>query len=299
MSEEVWTIGRLLNWTKDYLAKRGVASPRLDAEVLLAEAVGCARIGLYTRFEEVPAEDVRTRFKEMLRRRAEGEPVAYLVGKKEFYSEEFEVTSAVLIPRPETEFLVVGLLDAAKTLSAGAAGAYRLCDLGTGSGILAIIAAMNLKNSTVDAVDISPEALEVAAKNVRKHEAKIGERVRLLQGDLFGPLAGNEGAYDFVLTNPPYVAETETCRELAEDVYRYEPRVALFGGREGTEIIARILEGSRTFLKPGGFLLLELSPMIHARTVEMVAQTPGLEYVRTIFDLEKRERILVARRTVI
>lgn len=294
MAEEVWSIGRLLGWTKDYLQKHGVASPRLDAEVLLAQAVGCARIGLYTRFEEVPDEGVRARFKEMLRRRAEGVPVAYLVGKKEFYSEEFFVDENVLIPRPETEFLLVGLFDLVKALPEGLTGAYRLCDLGTGSGIIAIIAAMNLKNSTVDAVDVSPAALAVAERNVRKHEAKIGDRVRLWEGDLFAPLAGN--GYDFVLTNPPYVAETETGRELAADVYRHEPHVALFAGTDGTEIIARILRDAPQFLKPDGFLLMELSPMIHARVVEMVTAADGLEYVNTICDLEKRERIVVIRK---
>ena len=294
MADEIWTISRLLNWTKDYLAKSGSESPRLDAEVLLAEAVGWKRIELYTRFEDVPEESVRAKFKEMIRKRAEGVPVAYLVGKKEFFSEEFIVAEGVLIPRPETEFLLVGLFDLVKTLPAGMEGEYSLCDLGTGSGILAIIAAMNLRNSRVDAVDVSPEALRVAERNILKHEAKIADRVTLYQGDLFAPLVGK--VYDFVLTNPPYVAETEIGGALAADVVKYEPRLALFGGKDGTEIISRILADAPRFLKPGGFLLMELSPMIHARVVEMVGKHPELEYVRTISDFEKRERILVVRR---
>src|SRR6185503_13086817 len=137
---EAWTIGRLLQWTTDYLKKHGADSPRLDAEVLLAEARGCQRIQLYTAFEEQPAEEVRTAFRELVRRRAEGMPVAYLVGRREFYSLSFQVTPDVLIPRPETEFLLISLLD----LAAGKPD-ESIVDVGTGSGILAVCAEKKLQ----------------------------------------------------------------------------------------------------------------------------------------------------------
>ncbi|MDO4550679.1 MAG: peptide chain release factor N(5)-glutamine methyltransferase [Planctomycetia bacterium] len=293
VEEEVWTVGRILKWTQEYLEKSGMEAPRLDAEILLACAMKCKRIELYTHFDDVPTEEVREQFKKMLRRRAEGMPVAYLVGKKEFYSEDFLVMEGVLIPRPETEFVLVGLFDMIKTLPEGMQGEYRLCDLGTGSGVLAIIAAANLPKSRVDAVDISPEALRVAEMNVRKHESKIGDRVTLHEGDLFEPLRGKK--YDFVLTNPPYVALTEIGETLEENVFRYEPKIALFGGKDGTEVIRRIFDQAEEFLKPGGLLFLELSPMIYDRVMEIVQKNEKMECVRTIYDLENRERVLVLR----
>src|SRR5690349_22822695 len=138
MSTDSWTIGRLLKWTTDFLKQRGAESPRLDAEVLLAHARGCERIQLYTSFEEDASETLRADFRALVKRRSEGTPVAYLVGKREFYSLPFEVTPDVLIPRPETEHLVVELLDRAKEFPAGTA--LEIADVGTGSGIIAICA---------------------------------------------------------------------------------------------------------------------------------------------------------------
>src|SRR6185295_13976905 len=139
-SDEPWTIGRLLSWTVEYLGKHSAENPRLDAEVLLAEARGCRRIDLYAAYGEVASEETRTAFRELVRRRAEGTPVAYLVGRREFYSLDFEVNSDVLIPRPETELLVVALLDHVKKKPANEA-TIQIADVGTGSGILAVCAA--------------------------------------------------------------------------------------------------------------------------------------------------------------
>ncbi len=135
--QESWTIGRLLNWTTDFLREKGADSPRLDAEVLLAHARGCQRIELYTAFEEEAAEPLREMFRDLVRRRAAGTPVAYLVGHREFFSLAFQVSPDVLIPRPETELLVVRVLDLAKTQASS--GTLRLVDVGTGSGILAVL----------------------------------------------------------------------------------------------------------------------------------------------------------------
>src|SRR5215471_7417879 len=152
---EPWTIGRLLTWTTDYLKQHGADSPRLDAEVLLAEARGCKRIELYTAFAEIADEQTRTAFRELVRRRAEGTPVAYLVGKREFFSLSFRVTPDVLIPRPETETLIVRLLDLANQEIAGVGqGETKILDVGTGSGIIPISAAKHLPNAQITAVDI-------------------------------------------------------------------------------------------------------------------------------------------------
>ena len=173
-----WTIGGLLDWTAQYLAKKESEYPRLDAEVLLAHALGCKRIELYTRFEERAPEEARQRFRELIRRRVEGCPVAYLVGRKEFFSLPFEVTPAVLIPRPETEYVVLECLRLAKEMAEP-----HVLDIGTGSGNIAVAVAHQHKGAKVTAVDVSSDALAVAERNAVQHG--VAGRVRFLCGDLF------------------------------------------------------------------------------------------------------------------
>ncbi len=221
MSEaEVWTVGRLLSWTTQFLKDRGADSPRLDAEILLAEARGSRRIDLYTSFEEVPTEEVRTKFRQLVKQRAEGMPVAYLVGRREFYSLPFQVTPDVLIPRPETELLVVRLLD---LLAARAAErpneALQVADVGTGSGIIAICAARRFPGCRVTAIDTSAAALAVARANAKEHG--VADRIDFVEGDLLSGLPA-EGVFDLVASNPPYVSEAEFA-QLARDVREFEP----------------------------------------------------------------------------
>src|SRR5215213_3710659 len=177
-ADEPWTVGRLLKWTVDYLAKHGAENPRLDAEVLLAHARNCRRIDLYTAFGEVANEETRTAFRELVKRRAAGMPVAYLVGHREFYSLDFEVNPDVLIPRPETESLVVALLDSVKQ-RATAGTTVTIADVGTGSGILAICAAKFVPTAQVTAIDISPAALAVAKRNAERH--KVADRITFVE----------------------------------------------------------------------------------------------------------------------
>ena len=202
-----WTIGRLLAWTSEHFASLGSDSSRVDAEVLLAHARGCKRIELYTVYDEPAPQDVRERFKALVKRRAAGEPVAYLVGKREFYSLEFEVTPDVLIPRPETELVVVALTDRAKELSS-TDETPKIADVGTGSGALAICAAKYVENANVLATDHSAAALEVAKRNAEKHG--VADRVFFVKADLF-PANKPDMRLDFVISNPPYV----TANELA------------------------------------------------------------------------------------
>src|SRR5262245_4947541 len=175
---ERWTIGRLLQWTTDYLKKSGSPSPRLDAEVLLSDARGCQRIQLYTAFDEDPGETVRNRFRELVKRRAAGEPVAYLVGRREFYSLTFHVTPDVLIPRPETEFVVLGVLDAIQQLGS-LDRPVQIADVGTGSGAIAISVAKHAPGCQVTATDISPAALAVAQQNAKQHE--VADRINFVR----------------------------------------------------------------------------------------------------------------------
>src|SRR3569623_2733646 len=251
---EAWTIGRLLQWTTGYLKERGADSPRLDAEVLLAEALGCQRIELYTSFDDQPAEAARTAFRELVRRRAEGTPVAYLGGRREFYSLPFRVTPDVLIPRPETEFLVIRLLDLAQRQSPSGAP-WSIADVGTGSGIVAICAAKRLEGSRVTAQDISPAAIQVARTKAADH--KVAERIEFLESDLLSA-APAEARCDFIASNPPYIAEHEMAG-LARDVRDFEPRLALVAGPQGTEVIERLIVEAAERLTPGGWLLMEIS----------------------------------------
>ena len=288
-SDAPWSIGKLLNWTTDFFASRGSDAARLDAEVLLAHAKGCKRIELYTTFDEPASDDLRDKFKALVKRRSEGEPVAYLVGMREFYSLEFEVTPDVLIPRPETELIVVALTDHVKQ-DPRADQTLKVADVGTGSGILAVCAAKYVQNANVLATDISPAALAVAKRNAEKHG--VGDRTFFVEADLF-PANKPDMQLDYIVSNPPYITTNELAG-LDPDVQDFEPPSALDGGPEGTTVIQRLLPAAAQQLKPGGVLLMEISPMIAERVESLVSEVAGLELRPTIKDLENRPRVIEA-----
>ena len=289
--DQPWTIGRLLTWTNDYLREHGSDSSRLDAEILLAEARGCKRIELYTAYEEVASEQTRVAFRELVRRRAEGEPVAYLVGRKEFYSLSFHVTHDVLIPRPETELIIVTMLDLAKKRPAQD-GPLQIADVGTGSGVIAVTAAKYWQNSRVTAMDLSDKALEIARFNIDQHG--VSERVTLIHSDLFSKVPP-DARFDFILSNPPYVSQAE-YKELPRDVKDHEPEMALIGGPTGCEVIARLIEQSATRLNPGGCLLIEVSPMIAAEVQHMIGDHASFASSAIVKDSAGHARVVVATR---
>jgi release factor glutamine methyltransferase len=282
-----WSIGGLLDWTARYLLQKGSDFPRLDAEVLLAHALGCRRIELYTRYEEPADEEARARFRDLVKRRVEGCPVAYLVGRKEFFSLPLEVSPAVLIPRPETEFVVVECLGLAKEMAKP-----RVLDLGTGSGNIAIAVAVRHPGAQVTAVDASGEALAVARPNAERHG--VAGRVRFLEGDLFGPLPPGE-RFDFVLSNPPYIAHEDLDR-LPAGVRRYEPAAALDGGPGGFVVFDRLLAGAGEYLVPGGHLIVEIGSAQEAPGRERIAAHGGFELGDTVYDGARHPRVLRARR---
>jgi release factor glutamine methyltransferase len=333
---ETWTVLRLLTWTTDYLKSHGSESPRLDAEVLLAHARGCERIMLYAAFDEVVPDDVRALFRDLVKRRAEGTPVAYLVGKREFYSLALRVTPDVLIPRPETEFVVVAALDVLGGGSSPKSGHPRsgsfqspksepegsgfgvqgsdgaeaeipnppppspqplapsplVCDVGTGSGAIAVAIARHAPDCRVTAIDISPAALEVAKENAAMHH--VAERIEFLQGDLLTPVPA-EPRFSVIASNPPYVSESEYSA-LAPQVKDHEPRQALLAGPTGAETIERLIPQAAERLFPGGWLILEISPMIASRVVELIAADGRYEPATTVKDLAGLARVIKARR---
>jgi release factor glutamine methyltransferase len=284
MANEMWTVRRLLEWTEDFLRKRGVESPRLEAQILLAHALGCSKIDLYVRHEEQPPEPQRTAFREMIRKRADGMPVAYLVGYREFYSLQFAVTPDVLIPRPETETLVMEALRRIQSMVAP-----RLLDLGTGSGCIAVSLAKQHKTAQVTAVDVSPAALAVAAGNADRHGVR--SRITLADGDLFVPVSGQ--TFDLVVSNPPYIAHGE-FPTLDVGVRDFEPRSALDGGPDGLDYYRRIAAEVPSHLNPGGSVLVEIGPTQEAAVRDLFAA--HLEPGRTYKDAAGRPRVVSARR---
>ena len=287
MTDATWTIGRLLNWTTDFLREKGAESPRLDAEVLLAHARGCQRIELYTAFDDVAPDELREKFRALVKERAAGKPVAYLTGRREFFSLSFEVTPDVLIPRPETEMVVVRALDVLKASPAMS----EIADIGTGSGALAVTIAKQAPRVRVTAIDVSSAALAVAMRNAVKH--KVDDRVEGIESDLFAAVPA-ERKFDVVVSNPPYVTTAELA-ELAADVRKFEPRLALDGGTDGLSVINRLLPQAAARLKPGGWLVMEIGPSIVEGVGSLIDATAGLKRGPTLKDLAGHARVVQAQ----
>jgi len=300
-----WTIGKLIEWTRGFFDKKGIPQPRLEAEILLAHVLGVERIDLYMRYEQPVAEEERARLRELVRRRAEREPVRYLIGTCEFMSLALKVTRDCLIPRPETELLVEEVLRAAgvKRRPVGAAkpagepapaAPVSLIDLCTGCGCVAVSLAVYLPAARVTASDISAAALAVARENAEAHG--VADRVALLEGDLFAPLdAADVQPADFLVANPPYVAEAEWL-DLAPEIREHEPRTALVAGPAGTEVIERIVKGAPAYLKTGGTMLLEIGAEQGPRAAGAASAVRGLAGVRIVKDYAGLDRILVAKK---
>jgi len=285
-SEEPWTVKRILDWTIQFLKDKGSATPRLDAEVLLAHARKCQRIQLYTQFDQPLTDPERTTMRELVKRRATHEPVAYLVGHREFFSLDFIVRPGVFIPRPDTEILVMTALDLLKDQTEPAS----LLDLCTGSGCVPIAIAKNHPTVQVTAVEKDPAVAQVTQQNIDKHQ--LESRVSLRIGDLFEPLPGGS-LFDMVTSNPPYVQQGEIAG-LAPDIRDHEPHLALDGGADGLDVIRRLASQSKSFLKPGGWLLFELSPEQAPAGVEIL-KSEEYSDVSVKNDLSGQARLIVGR----
>ncbi len=244
------------------LHNEGIESPQLDAELLLAHVLAANRAALWTWPDRRLTPKELTRYRELVARRAEREPLAYIVGHREFFGLEFAVNRAVLIPRPETELLVEHGLRLARRFTTPLC----IADVGAGSGAIAVALAVHLPQATVYALDASAEALALTAENARRHG--VSDRVRCLQGDLLTPLPG---AVDLIVANLPYIA-TEEWPELAPEIRLYEPRAALDGGADGLALIRRLLATAAPYLKPGGALLLEIGASQGAAVTSLARQ---------------------------
>lgn len=250
-----WNYSRLLTWTTDFLTRQGIEDARLSSELLLAHAVGCRRIELYTRGDQVPAPEHLERFREWVKRAAAHEPIAYLVGEKEFFSLAYRVSREVLIPRAETEILVEWALD---YLARTATAAPKLLDIGTGSGCLAITLLKHCPTASAVATDVSAAALEIARANAERHG--VLDRMVLVQADRL-QLPSDvrpDGGFDLLVCNPPYIPESQVPM-LDVAVRDYEPRAALTDGGDGLSFYRELAAGSRTLLNGAGVVVVEVA----------------------------------------
>lgn len=281
-AQSSWTIGRLLEWTTDYLRRQAVDAPRLASELLLAHTLGCKKIDLYTRYAEQPSAERLSAFREAIRRAAQRFPIAYLTGAKEFYSLEFEVTPAVLIPRPETEVLVDQVIAHCRSATQER---IDILDFGTGSGCIGLTLCHQLPQVHVVGSDISSESLAVAARNARR--LSLADRFRIVQADGLSLPAEvvPRGGFDLLVSNPPYVA-TDAAASLSAEVRDYEPQVALLAGPDGLDFYRRIAAGAADILKQSASIFLEMGYDQHQRVVEIFT-AGGFEHVATWRDFNE------------
>lgn len=247
--EEKWTILKVLQWTMEYFSGKGITQPRSEAEVLLAHVLGLERIQLYLNYDKPLSAEELAVFRGLIRRRAAFEPTQYITGRQEFWSLDFEVTPAVLIPRPETEIIVE------KALGILGDGPSLVLDLGTGSGAIAVALAHERPEIRVIAADKSLSALAVAKRNATRHQ--VADRLLFVAADLFQPFAPGP-VFNLIVSNPPYISDAEFL-DLAPEIANYEPESALRGGgTRGLGMIRKILQQFHNFSSPDGAILVEI-----------------------------------------
>lgn len=282
-TKNVWTIVKILDWTRQYFADKGIENPRLDAEILLCAVLDCPRINLYVHFDQPLAVEELKKYREYVLRRGRQEPLAYILGEKAFMDYLFKVTPAVLVPRPETELLVENLVK----LNDGDRK-IRILDLGTGSGAILVSLLSLLPLAEGTAVDISPAALAVAVENAQR--MGVSNRFQPVLSDLYNNLPTGE-KYNVIVSNPPYIP-TDDLSTLAADVQK-EPRGALDGGKDGLDFYRRIIAGAERFLLPEGLLALEIG-IGQAEDVVRLCREQGLAVTAVLKDYAGIERMIFA-----
>jgi release factor glutamine methyltransferase len=284
----------ILRLSTGYFEEQGIDSPRLTAEVLLSEILGCRRIDLYLWFDRPVKETELTLLRKYLRMRARGVPVEYITGTTEFYGLRLQVNPSVMIPRPETEILVEKVLHMVEgpDLQRGGKGEFLFLDFGTGSGAISVAILSQLPGSRAVATDISMGALQVARGNARQHD--LHDRFLPILGDLEKPLRPTR-CFDLLVSNPPYVAKRDR-NGLPREVRNHEPHVALFAGEEGLLYLRRIVMVAPELLKNGGILALEVGDGQGEKIADFIHETAGLDRVILEKDLSGIERIVLARR---
>ena len=286
---KIWTVIDLLKETQAYFAKCGIASPRLDAELLLAHCLQIERIKLYLDFEYQLTADELARFRELVRRRGKREPVAYITGYKEFWSLRLSVTPDVLIPRPDTEVLVDETVKMMKLRITGCA--CRILDIGTGSGAIALSLARELPEAEIVALDLSSEALKVAQANARSCDL-VG-RIGFICGDSLRAVPDGE-RFDAIVSNPPYIACAD-IEKLEPEIKNFEPRLALDGGSDGLDFYRAWIPHMHCYLKANSFVALEIGAMQGQAVTELFISQGMYGDVRIIKDYANKQRVVLAQ----
>ncbi|MBT3268840.1 peptide chain release factor N(5)-glutamine methyltransferase [Candidatus Poribacteria bacterium] len=288
-----WTARRLIEWTTEHFATNGIESARLDAELLLGHALQRDRMWLYLNFDEPVAADMLAIYRQLVKKRADRIPVAYLTGAREFYALPFRVTPDVLIPRPDTEDLVKAALSRFVAPTDGSP--LRVADVGTGSGAIAISLAKEWAPRPIDvaAIDISRDALSVARENAA--ELEVEEVITFCEGDLLD--ASEPGTtYHAVVSNPPYIPSAE-LDGLEPEVSKHEPRLALDGGADGFDVIRRLAAQAPEFIQAEGLLALEVGIGQAATVAGLIAETGAFGPCEIVRDLADIERVVLATRS--
>ena len=275
---ETWTIRRLLSWSKDYLDSKAIPSPRLEAELLLCQALKLRRLDLYLDIDRPLSADELAAYRDLIKRRAAGEPMAYILGVREFYGRDFQVNPAVLIPRPETEILV----EQALRLAAPEA---LVVELGVGSGCVLVSLLAERADLKGLGGDLSRAALSVAQSNASEHG--VAGRLQLFQGDL---LAAVPAGVQLIIMNPPYIDPTA---ELEPDVRNHEPHLALFADKAGMATIERLLPQAAALLAPGGHLLMEVGFDQRNKVESLLDLKRGLRVIEWHKDIAGHDRAVV------
>jgi release factor glutamine methyltransferase len=279
--------GEALAQAATQLRNEGVESPRLDAELLLAHVLGVNRAAILTWPDRPLTPKQLTRYRDLVARRAAREPLAYIVGRREFYDLDFVVDARALIPRPETELLIEHAVRNARRIALEAGTRLQLADVGAGSGAIAVTLAVHLPEATIYALDDSAEALTLTAENARRH--RVTDRVHPLQGDLLSPLPQ---PVDLITANLPYVATAE-WEQLPPEIRIYEPRAALDGGPDGLTVIGRLLAMADSYLRPGGALLLEIGASQGTAVTGLAHQRLPQARVQVHKDLAGLDRVVL------
>lgn len=281
------TIAEVLHEALTVLGEAGSPTPRLDAEVLLADCLQIDRLMFFTHPEQTVTPDAVTRFQARIARRIKGEPISYIVGMKEFWSSPFQITPAVLIPRPETEVLVE---EALAVMSECTGKIWQVLDIGTGSGAIAVALAVERNDVRITATDLSREALNIAAANAKRNGVR--DRIKFFQGNLFDSVTGQ---FDLIVSNPPYISRADFDL-LPAGIRNFEPRGALLAGEEGTEVHRELIDRSAAFLRSGGWLLMEMGEDQGARLRTYLIEKGGYDTVGIRNDYGGAERVIKARR---
>ena len=284
-NNDIWTIGRILKWTEQYFGKKGVESPRLDAEVLLSHVLEKERIYLYVHFDQPLEAEELAAYKALIQQRVNHVPVAYLLGQKEFMGLTFKVTPATLIPRPDTEILVQAGVERLREFE----GEVSFADIGTGSGAICLSVLSFVPGATAATVDISPEARAVAEENAKS--LGLAERIEFFTGDLLEPI--KERKFTAILSNPPYIPEKD-IEGLQAEVRCKEPYGALSGGKDGLDFYRRLCSEAPVLLEDNGFMAFEVGIGQAAKVAELALENPLIERTEILKDLAGIERVVIA-----